>query len=321
MPKCHGKSRTGIQCQKKDCHDSIYCGLRAPQVPAEAAGPAIDASSGCGGNAADIEKCLGTTKNGRRCTNKPRLGSSKYCKRHDINAAQAPAKAGAAKCRGMTKSDEQCSYNARPGSQYCKRHAVQNPARDARARVATDADGRQYAENLAGRLEDIATGYRRGNAVLVVVKMGQLADECSELRAKVPSEPGNYIWTIRPPGGQHWVPVYCGMAGTSLKDRLKSYINVKSFGPKAEPAKHWPMVDAMSRGFSIQIRFRTTGLADVRQAEDKSLGAYNFALNAQKNGGARPIQLPGTRQMADYPIVHKDLAQHCETIRMQLAFE
>ena len=92
---------------------------------------------------------------------------------------------------------------------------------------------------------------------LLVVENGRMAGDWRALRAAVPDVPGNYIWTIRPPGGRHWVPVYCGMAGNeccgTLRRRFKDYINKHTFGPKAEPRKYWPMLDTMYRKFSIRI--------------------------------------------------------------------
>ena len=97
-----------------------------------------------------------------------------------------------------------------------------------------------------------------------MVAQGKMADDWMVLRAAVPDMAGNYIWTIRAPKAQSWVPVYCGKAGginkagkdckATLRMRFKDYINVKSFGPETEPHKYWAMLDAMSRGFSIEVR-------------------------------------------------------------------
>jgi hypothetical protein len=102
-------------------------------------------------------------------------------------------------------------------------------------------------------------GYGRSDNCLLVVQHGRMAAAWKVLRAQVPDKPGNYIWTIRAPKARKWVPVYCGKAGGgttdgTLKSRFKNYINERTFGPENEKLKFWAMVDAMSRGFSIEIR-------------------------------------------------------------------
>ena len=93
---------------------------------------------------------------------------------------------------------------------------------------------------------------------LSVVEGGQLTDDWRKLRSAVPDIPGNYLWCIRAPKAKTWVPVYIGKAGGSsdatLRSRLEGYIQEGSVGPIKEPTKHAVFIDAMSRGFAIEIR-------------------------------------------------------------------
>eukprot|EP00798_Chlamydomonas_sp_ICE-L_P018368 gene18368-24840_t len=174
-----------------------------------------------------------------------------------------------------------------------------------------------HAEELAGRLEEIAQGFVGiDNKALLIVNKGQMDQDWRELRASVPDVPGNYIWTIKAPNAQKWVPVYIGEAKKSLRSRFYSYINEDHFGPKAEHRKCWPMVDAMSRGFSIEVRFRT-GLKDPHGSEDRALMAYDFALNSSKNGGYRNIELPtkNKESLADYPVLNDGLGLLADCFR------
>ena len=101
--------------------------------------------------------------------------------------------------------------------------------------------------------------YKGRGTTLEIARHGKLVKDCNELRALVPDVPGNYVWAIKAPKSRLWVPVYCGKAGggksrATLRRRFKAFIWRKTFGPLAEPKKRWAMVDAMSRGFSIQCR-------------------------------------------------------------------
>ena len=67
-------------------------------------------------------------------------------------------------------------------------------------------------------------------------------------------------------------------------------------------------------------RFRTR-VSDALAAEDKTLRAYDFPLNIMKNGGIRPIVLPGGKRVQDYPVIHEDLGLYAASKLQSLLFE
>ncbi|GFR51308.1 hypothetical protein Agub_g13672 [Astrephomene gubernaculifera] len=314
---CKGKKKDDERCTYKAQPDSDYC--RVHQQGQEAS------TSNGGGE----KTCKGKKKDGERCTYKAQPGSD-YCRVHQQGQEASTSNGGGEKtCKGEKKDGERCTYKAQPDSDYCRVHQQGQATVDEgiaagakpNSRLPTVVNGRICAETLAGNLEDIAKDYGvgTGNALLVVV-MGEMVDDPSELRAQVPKGPGNYIWTIRAPRAKNWVPVYCGKAN-SLTDRFTSYINMDgTFGPRSELAKYWPMVDAMSRGFSIEIRFRPTRLGDAMKSEADTLDRYDFPLNTVNNNKAREIMLTGGKRMSDYDIKHPKLAELGQNARGVVAY-
>ncbi len=60
---------------------------------------------------------------------------------------------------------------------------------------------------------------------------------------------------------------------------------------------------------------------DAVAAEDNTLSMYDFPLNDSKNGGFRPIQLPGNKKMGDYPVVDEELAAYAAALKEALRFK
>eukprot|EP00967_Tisochrysis_lutea_P076195 scaffold102977_cov16-Tisochrysis_lutea.AAC.2 len=54
------------------------------------------------------------------------------------------------------------------------------------------------------------------------------------------------------------------------------------FGDKAMPEKHFPVVDALTRGFTIEIRFLLYD--EPCDVEDCLCKVFDFALNDRKSG-------------------------------------
>jgi len=183
-----------------------------------------------------------------------------------------------------------------------------------------------HSTNMCDCAQAYGTGLRSGNLLLVSQNGSMVADKAT-LRKQVPDVFGNYMWTLTPPHGRKARAVYLGKAGgdgikQTLKGRFEDYLHDKYFGPKTELFKQWAMVDAQSRAFKIEIRFRTD-MDNAKSAEEDSLDQYDFALNNQKNGDVRwPITFgQSKKQWEEYPVINKELGELAQALQVKLKID
>eukprot|EP00200_Dunaliella_tertiolecta_P012694 CAMPEP_0202376644 /NCGR_PEP_ID=MMETSP1127-20130417/7091_1 /ASSEMBLY_ACC=CAM_ASM_000462 /TAXON_ID=3047 /ORGANISM="Dunaliella tertiolecta, Strain CCMP1320" /LENGTH=458 /DNA_ID=CAMNT_0048974481 /DNA_START=224 /DNA_END=1600 /DNA_ORIENTATION=- len=176
-----------------------------------------------------------------------------------------------------------------------------------------------------------------GTRLCISIEIDQHGCMCpsrTDFLEMVPKEVGIYLWIVYPPAKE--IPdarrkayaVYVGRADkgknknpayqNNLRKRFHQYFvqggdGKWHFGDKAMPEKHFPVVDALTRGFTIEIRFLLYD--EPCDVEDCLCKVFDFALNDRKSGPVRPLaslNFDG-RFLYEFPTL-----PNCENLRMEI---
>ncbi|KAJ9519822.1 hypothetical protein QJQ45_013482 [Haematococcus lacustris] len=135
-------------------------------------------------------------------------------------------------------------------------------------------------------------------------------EDLASLQALVPPLPGVFEWGAQPPGAAadnlSILAFYLGKAdgqeGLRRGFRMYAADNHPWLGP-------WTGVifwELQRHGFSVHFRWRVCEDVEPEQYKAGLLQQLNYAANSQLNGGRRQIQLPGNRQITDFPIITEE---------------